>query len=63
LHIGEPASNNTITLKTFTWFTDHFKITTEILNLPDVVTIFRTLTRDKAIIDHIPIGMNYDDFI
>jgi hypothetical protein len=49
-------------LTTFTWFADHFKLWPEILNKYDVITIFRTLTRDKTIVDHVPIGMNFNDF-
>jgi hypothetical protein len=63
LPIGKPASVNTISLRTFTWFTDRFKICTEILSVPDVVTVYRTLTRMKPLIDHVPVGMEYGEFL
>lgn len=46
----------------FMWFADKFKIWPEILNINELTSIYRTLTRDKIMVDLAPVGMNYNEF-
>ncbi|CAD8177819.1 unnamed protein product [Paramecium pentaurelia] len=63
LPIGQPSSREQISFKTFAWFTDRFNLCPEIVSKDDVLQLFRYLTKSKEVIDGIPPGMNYDDFL
>ncbi|CAD8090140.1 unnamed protein product [Paramecium sonneborni] len=63
LPIGQPTSREQISFKVFAWFTDRFNLCPEIVSKDDILQLFRYLTRDKEVIDGIPPGMNYDEFL
>lgn len=60
--VGRPHAHNCITFRTFSWFAERFQLWPEAISKYDVFTIFGTLTRDKPIVDHTPIAMNYLEF-
>ncbi|KAL4496244.1 hypothetical protein ABPG72_012981 [Tetrahymena utriculariae] len=56
-------SDNEISYKTFNWFCYRFNIYPEIISNPkDILLIYRSVTRNKQVVDHKPIGLNEEEF-
>ncbi|KAM3135414.1 hypothetical protein pb186bvf_012433 [Paramecium bursaria] len=56
-------SRDQINYKTFSWFADRFNFSPEVISRDDITRIYRFLTKDKEIIDKVPVGMKYDEFL
>ncbi|KAL4446642.1 hypothetical protein ABPG74_005580 [Tetrahymena malaccensis] len=56
-------SDNEISYKTFNWFCYRFNIYPEIISNPkDILLIYRSVTRNKQVVDHKPIGLSEEEF-
>ncbi|EGR31584.1 hypothetical protein IMG5_106360 [Ichthyophthirius multifiliis] len=59
----QDLNDEEIDFKTFNWFVYRFNIYPEVItNAKDILLIFRSITRNKQVIDNKPIGVNEKEF-
>jgi len=61
-NIKNSLVQNSVSLKTFSWFCFHFEIYPDLVHHHDVVMIYRSIVKDKKPIDSNPVGLDMVDF-